>query len=103
MRVDAILDAYTPSTTATVIHEGVTPQIPGIAQLNIVNIGGSIRVSDTSVQPYHMPLNAGGIGSNLPGNFRVMVSYNTFQLFSVNCGLTGGSYKIIMWAEWFEN
>jgi hypothetical protein len=103
MRVEAVLDGYQPSTTAAVIHEGVTPQIPGIAQLNIVNIGASIRVQDTSKQPYHMPLNTAGQGSDLPGNFRVMVSYNAFQLYSVNCGLTGDSYQVIMWAEWFEN
>jgi hypothetical protein len=103
MRVDAMLNDYKPSTTATPIHEGVTPQIPGIAQLNIVNIGGNIRVQDTSVQPYVMPLNIAGVGSALPGSFRVMVSYNAFQLYSVNCGLVGNSYQVIMWAEWFEN
>jgi hypothetical protein len=103
MRVDAMLDGYKPSNTATVIHEGVTPVIPGIAQLNIVNIGGSIRVQDTEKQPYHMPLNTAGVSSALPGNFRVLVAYNAFQLYSVNCGLVGESYQVIMWAEWFEN
>jgi hypothetical protein len=103
MRVDAILDAYQPSTTATPLHEGVTPIIPGLVQYNIVNIGGSVRVQDTSVQPYHMPLNISGVGSVLPGNFRVMVSYNAFQLYSVNCGLVGNIYQVIMWVEWFEN
>jgi hypothetical protein len=103
MRVEAILDDYKPSTTAAVIHEGVTPQIPGIAQHNIVNIGGSFRVQDTSKQPYHMPLNTAGVSSALPGNFRVMVAYSAFQLYSVNCGFAGESCQVIMWAEWFEN
>jgi hypothetical protein len=103
MRVEAMIDGYKPSTSSAVIHEGVTPYIPSIVQSNIVDIGGSIRVQDTSKQPYHMPLNIGGAGSAMPSNFRVMVSYNAFQLYSVNCGLTADGYQVIMRAEWFEN
>jgi hypothetical protein len=104
MRVDAMLDVYKPSTTATILHEGVTPSIPGIAQYNIVNIGGSIRQKNTDLQPYHTPLNLAGFTTGLPGRFNVLFAYNAFQFYSVNSGHTAADgYQVIMWAEWFEN
>jgi hypothetical protein len=103
MRVDAVLDKYKPSNTATVIHEGVTPQIPNVAQYNIINIGGSFRQRDTSLQPYHIPLNIGSSSSATPSRFDVMFSYRGFQLYSINANYSAvDGYRVIMWAEWFE-